>query len=196
LSSSFQRLNHLRLVTGKTWQEVATDLGLSRSMLFRVKSGSRNLSEKAIFRLAQAEVAAGIHGEARALIEAGNSPEHIVAAMVDQTRAAQPKLTLEDFDRGEAEVQVCYRRGSPPPGYPASVRVRAAANEDVLRLGLSIDARAHRRQPGPLLSLCLTGEHAQPDFLNLLTPRSYRDVVEVCIGLTFGATMEQQEPAA
>ena len=42
------------------WGELATRLGLSRSMLDMVRKGQRNLSFKALDRLEQAELEAGI----------------------------------------------------------------------------------------------------------------------------------------
>jgi hypothetical protein len=45
----------------KTWQQIADDLNVDRSMLFHVKSDAGNMSEKAMFRLRQAELYAGIN---------------------------------------------------------------------------------------------------------------------------------------
>ncbi len=57
---SWERLEKYRVKTGKTWPEVADDIGLGKSMLMMVKTGKRSLSSKALYRLEQAEIDAGI----------------------------------------------------------------------------------------------------------------------------------------
>ena len=59
-SPIFDRLEILRVRTGVTWDAIALKLGVDRSMLFHVKSGKRNLSDKALYRLGEAEEDAGI----------------------------------------------------------------------------------------------------------------------------------------
>lgn len=55
-----ERLQILRLKKQLTWEQLAELLGLSAAMLYHVKRGVRNLSEKAVYRLEQAEVTAGL----------------------------------------------------------------------------------------------------------------------------------------
>lgn len=57
---TWARIDTYRNKTGKTLDEVAEDLEVSKSMLMMVKSGRRNLSGKALYRLDQAEKEAGI----------------------------------------------------------------------------------------------------------------------------------------
>jgi transcriptional regulator with XRE-family HTH domain len=57
---AFNRIDQYHIHTGKTWAEVASDLGVGVSALMMVKSGKRGVSDKVIYRLAQAEIAAGI----------------------------------------------------------------------------------------------------------------------------------------
>ena len=57
---SWERIDFYRLKTGKTLDQVSDAIGVGRSMLMMVKSGKRNLSAKAEFRLAEAEREAGI----------------------------------------------------------------------------------------------------------------------------------------
>jgi transcriptional regulator with XRE-family HTH domain len=45
---------------GLTWKQVAEKIGVGVTMLMMVKSGRRNLSNKTLYRLEQAEVAAGL----------------------------------------------------------------------------------------------------------------------------------------
>lgn len=60
LSPLYRRVDRLRIVTNKTWAEISTLLDIDRSMFFHIKAGRRKLSEKAVFRLEQAEIEAGI----------------------------------------------------------------------------------------------------------------------------------------
>jgi len=45
---------------GLTWKQVAEKIGVGVTMLMMVKSGRRNLSNKVLYRLEQAEVAVGL----------------------------------------------------------------------------------------------------------------------------------------
>jgi transcriptional regulator with XRE-family HTH domain len=57
---TFSRVENLRLSLGWTWDQVAKALGVSKVMLHYVKTGKRNLSDKVIFRLEEAETMAGL----------------------------------------------------------------------------------------------------------------------------------------
>lgn len=54
------RIENFMHRTGKTWVQTAQTLGLTTAMLSMVKTGKRNLSKRAVFRLSEAERAAGI----------------------------------------------------------------------------------------------------------------------------------------
>jgi transcriptional regulator with XRE-family HTH domain len=53
--SPVQRIDDLRMKLQLSWAETAAKVGLSESMLYQVKSGKKNLSDKALYRLEQAE---------------------------------------------------------------------------------------------------------------------------------------------
>ena len=59
-SPIYDRVENLRVQTNRSWDQVAELLEIDRSMFFHVKKGRRNLSKKAIYRLEEAERAAGI----------------------------------------------------------------------------------------------------------------------------------------
>ena len=59
-SDDFVRLQQLREARGVTWQELAKELGLSYTMIFYVKKGTRSLGIKARRRLREAETKAGL----------------------------------------------------------------------------------------------------------------------------------------
>jgi transcriptional regulator with XRE-family HTH domain len=60
LCSIAQRLESLRVATQERWAEIAERIGLSESMLYQVKSGKRQMSSKALARLAQVEREIGL----------------------------------------------------------------------------------------------------------------------------------------
>lgn len=53
--SLVQRLEKLRVVKQMTWVEIGELLGLSDSMLYQVRRGTKQLSDKAVHRLEMAE---------------------------------------------------------------------------------------------------------------------------------------------
>jgi transcriptional regulator with XRE-family HTH domain len=59
-SSIAERLQKLRLEKQFTWEQLADMVGLTASMLYQVKRGERGLSDKALYRLEQAEITAGL----------------------------------------------------------------------------------------------------------------------------------------
>lgn len=58
--SLVQRLDKLRVTLQLNWAEMAVKVGLSESMLYQVKAGKKNLSDKAIYRLEMAERESGL----------------------------------------------------------------------------------------------------------------------------------------
>ncbi len=57
---AWARVEKYRLHTGQKWEDIAKKLGVGVSALMMAKSGRRGLSSKVIYRLAQAEVEAGL----------------------------------------------------------------------------------------------------------------------------------------
>lgn len=55
-----ERLDKLRLSLQSSWAEIGVRLDLSESMIYQVKSGKKEMSLKALYRLARAEVEAGL----------------------------------------------------------------------------------------------------------------------------------------
>ena len=72
----WSRIDAYRNATGKTLQEVSDAIGVGRSMLMMVKSGRRNLSGKALYRLEQAEIEAGLKPELIARAQLTSQPSN------------------------------------------------------------------------------------------------------------------------
>lgn len=79
------RIEHYMLATGKTWAEVAEVLEVSTAAMSMWKTGKRNVSRKALFKLEAAEREAGLTRE----------PERAPPAPIEDRADAAP--TTEDF---------------------------------------------------------------------------------------------------
>lgn len=73
--SPVQRLDKLRVTLQLNWSEIAAKVGLSESMLYQVKAGKKNLSDKAIYRLEQAERSAGLAPAFQEQVQSASGPE-------------------------------------------------------------------------------------------------------------------------
>ena len=189
MTALFQRLEQLRVVTGKTWDQIATDLGVHRSMLFHVKAGTRKLSSKVMYRLAQAELAAGITNNPGAILQKGAPDKGQIAGLPDEKLTPNLRVTAADFDRGYKDVRLEYRRGAAPTGCPARLRLKVPGNLAVWSI---TGIKGVLDDPTRLLFACLQEEHAEADFLDLLTPRCFRQLVEVAANLVFGLNWKSQ----
>ena len=181
--TTFARLERLRVISGKTWNQIAEDLEVDRSLLFHVKAGTRKLSPKVIFRLEQAEILAGISTSAQTLIEHGLSGEHIAAKLLGETARITGKVTVADLDLGYKEVSLEYRRGAAPIGCPLKIRIASPDNATIWKI---IGPDGVIEDPTSLLLSCLPEAQSNKEFLNLLTPSCYRCLLEIAMGLAFG----------
>jgi hypothetical protein len=159
-------------------------------MLFHVKAGARNLGDKALFRLREAEIAAGIDYHARELVEFGLSREQIVDALIEHEPATSRGVTKDDIDRGFVEIPLQYKRGEVPMDHPGTIRVSSPPNERALHFAGLV--RSLHLRPGPLLALCLPEVQASREFLDRLTPSSYKALVEAALALTFGLNWREE----
>ena len=78
------------------WGELATHLGLSRSMLDFIRKGQRNLSFKALRRLEEAERAAGILPP---VVEVTRTDESSVAGSKEKLKIVGKGVWKGDSDR-------------------------------------------------------------------------------------------------
>jgi hypothetical protein len=182
-NSEWVRLEKLRSVTGQTWESIASDLGIKRAMIYHVKSGRRGFSEKARQRLLELEVLAGVRSQASALIEQGIRGADLVSVLLQAEGGGQSEVTVADIDAGIKEINLNYRRGSAPAGYPTRLKVKAAKNADVWR---AIGEKGVSENPAKLLASCLPDLKYRPDLLDRLTPSCYARILDAALDLTFG----------
>src|SRR5262245_42584389 len=115
--SFLNEIEQFRLKTGMTWSEVAGALDISRTQLHLIRKGEYKPSQKAIFRLEQAEINAGLRKST------GNKKE--ILRLLEAIPVRSQRIGESDHDAGIVEVQVDYRRGSVPKGLPEKVPVKA-----------------------------------------------------------------------
>jgi hypothetical protein len=177
------RLERLRAATGKTWAALATDLGVKRAMVFHVLSGRRGFSEKTLDRLVECEVAAGVRSRASVLIERGLQGSELINALLARDSTAHSEVAVQDIDAGSKAIDLEYRRGSPPPGFPSRVTVTAPNNSTVWRI---IGEKGTRDNPSKFLLACLPDLQDKPEVLERLTPSCYGLILDTALDLTFG----------
>ena len=94
-SAVFQRLRHLQVSEGWTWAQVAKELEISVSMLMMVKRGERNFSDKALYRLEQAErEASQRRSRAERVVEGLLADEGTAAQLIEREARTLTKLEL------------------------------------------------------------------------------------------------------
>ncbi len=152
-------------------------------MLFHVLAGRRGFSEKTLQRLLHSEVAAGVRSEASALIEQGFRGTDLVAALLHGEATGESEVTVEDIDVGCKEVDLEYRRGSPPAGYPTRLKVTSRGNAAIWKI---IGEKGANEDPSRLLAACVPDLAAKPDLLDRLTPSCYARILDTALDLTFG----------
>jgi transcriptional regulator with XRE-family HTH domain len=177
------RLERLRSSSGKTWDALASDLGIKRAMIFHVLSGRRGFSDQTLQRLVDCEVAAGVRTEASVLIERGLQGEELIEALINSDEAGHSKVTTKDIDAGSLEIVLEYRRGSPPPGFPKTTRVTAPRNATIWTI---IGEKGTRHDPSLFLAASLPDLQDKPDVLERLTPSCYALLLDTALDLTFG----------
>jgi len=98
-----ERLKNLRLKRQCNWSDIAKDVGLSEGMVYAVIAGKKNLSDKALHRLGEVEMAAGIvpppvtHGvsseAAQHIISQRNEQKKGIAKLRGQVQKLQTQIT-------------------------------------------------------------------------------------------------------
>lgn len=174
----FSRLEKLKLAKGWSWEELAEQIGISRTMIHFIKSGKHKVTAKTWHRLEEAEKAAGTNS-----VPGDANREDVVRAIAAVERQSKVKITIKDIDRGYVEVPVNYRRGTPPAQSPTRIRVSTpptkAAAQALASIKLDEDFSA-------LFSSCLPPQYAAPEFLDKLTPFSYNAILDAAFAMTFG----------
>jgi transcriptional regulator with XRE-family HTH domain len=175
------RIERLRELSGKTWDQIAGELAVNRSMLFHVLSGKRHFSPKVLKRLTDCEVAAGIKSRASVLIESGLKAQDLVAILLND-ESASSQVTAQDIDAGATEVEVEFR-GTPPQDCKSPVLVKAPGNAAVWRI---MGEGGAANDPYRFLAACLPEPYSNAAILDKLKPQSYQRLWETALDLTFG----------
>ena len=165
-----ERLRHYRISRGKTWQQVAETLGVSRGMLMMTLRGDRHLSAKALFRLQQAEKeAADGRSAAERIAEGMFGSRDVVPRVLGQKRAAR------------VEVAVEYTVARSDRTLPTKVLLERPAERHCRKLSSLFGETGDTR----LLALaCLPTRLRSEGFLNQLSAESRMRLTKAALDLT------------
>ena len=176
----FDRLDALRVRRGTTWDVIAEELGISKSMIFHVKRGSRNLGKKALYRLEELER----REEADSDTSQGEASKAECARqqVITKLEASRCRVTPKDIKRGYVDVELEYLAGR--AGSPKAVRLSRPDVRETSRLLKEIaDSRGDL---GAVLLASLEKDFANDSFLNRLTPFCYQALEDAAARLAFG----------
>jgi transcriptional regulator with XRE-family HTH domain len=195
-SNTFERLDRIRVATGQTWEQIAQQLNVDRSMLFHVKAERRNLSAKALFRLEQMEQVAGVGSPTDTGVfsrdkSTGKSSPKLLERITTHPELSTLKVTAEDVDRGFICIPVQYRRGEPPPGYSDTVKINALTGGKAAQVFVDFLIEEDVEE---LLIKCLPERHANKEFLRQVAPTTFANLFEAALSLTFGVNWRKNMP--
>jgi transcriptional regulator with XRE-family HTH domain len=176
-----ERIERLRFVNRWSWEELARALGLSRVMLFHLRKGTHNASEKTLQRLTELDRRAGVGADARQWIQ----------AISERAREQRIRVTKGDFARGFLEAEVEYLVREKPAEFPAKVKLMRPVVRDAARLvaNLMVDEDYDN-----ILYKTLPAKLANERFLNALSPFCYRELVQAALELVFGLEWTKRLP--
>lgn len=167
----FQRLRRFQVGEGQTWEEVAKRLGISVSMLMMVKRGRRNLSEKALYRLEQAELETA---------ERKSQAKRIVEGLLADKGTAAQLIAREDRNRTKLDFKVDYRRSRKGKSFPASIFLWKPSKEGCVKLR---ELFAQTLDPSVILLACLPQILRTEDYLAQLTTDSRARLTDAALSL-------------
>ncbi len=178
-----RRVQKLRLVLDCGWEDVCQRLGISRTMLHLLRKGDSRPSDKVLHRLAEAEMEAGIR---RRPVQKGRG---VLQFLMAQPSGGRRRAAAAPATPGVAVVRVNYR-GSPPADAKAEIELRAPKE---VAVAANLMVRALLDEDVETLVLeCLPPALASVEFLNLLEPASFLELVEAAAELTFGADWRER----
>jgi transcriptional regulator with XRE-family HTH domain len=186
-----RRFDRLRLFKNWTIAEAAKALGLSRTMIHWIKKGRYEVTQKNWMKLHKAEVEAGFAESSESASAMKEHASGIKTAVDSAAEHAKIRISPEDIDRGVVELPLIYRRGEPPTGFPARLKVRTpnanVAAKIVTAVRLDDDFT-------PLFKACLEEKYTEPKFLDLLSPFTYESLREACLTMTLGRNWKKLVP--
>ena len=174
-----ERLDRLRLSNQWTSGEAAKAVGLSRTMLHYLRSGRNSVTDKVLYRLAEAEKMKPVQK---------NKAQLFVDSLLSSIREANIKITSEDQDRGYITVKLQYLRGEPPPGYPTEAKVTRPDHT----MHAQLMAYALLEEYHKVLLECLPRSLGTKEFLNLLTPFCLEALEDGAMSMVFGLRWRQR----
>ena len=192
--STGDRLKSLQVRGQVTWEQLAKLLNISLSMLHQVKRGKRNLSDKALHRLASLEASVAdaeeksteqnLRGLSTSIFgrDIYSSPDKIVKRAKED---AQIEVKVEDVERGFVESKLEYLSAevAEKRGYPKKIRLKKPEHRETQKL---LNKLQNSSDPAVVLLECLPEKYRSDSFLNLVSPFTVNAITEASFILTFG----------
>jgi predicted transcriptional regulator len=165
------RLRRFQVSRGLPWHKVADVLGVTRGMVMMVLRGDRNLSEKALFRLEQAE---------REAAEVRSAAERIVERLVGEPDTVAKILGQGSKKPANAEVVVGYQNKRSGRSLPSKVELSAPPDAERRKLKTLFAETLDTR----LIALaCLPHPIRSETFLDQLTSESRARLTNAALSL-------------
>jgi transcriptional regulator with XRE-family HTH domain len=167
-----ERLCRLKENRGRTWRQIASDLGVSLSMALMVKSGARTLGPEALARLERLEQ------------KTPNLPPPPPAKPRSAVGGRERvRLTVRDRERGFVEMDVSYSAGAPSSDMPRRLKISRPPEKVVENL---VKVVADTWEVKIAVLACLPRDVATEDYLESLSTKSYLAIQSVALSLVFG----------
>lgn len=175
------RVEKLKLERNWSWEEIARRLQTTRMRLHLISKGRSGVSKRNLYRLDQLEIHEGIKPP---------GAKQLIESLVSSFEDAKIAITASDIDRGYIEIPVEYARGEPPKGYEKKIRL---VRPDFKSAGKLIAELMASEDYGIVVLNCIQPKKlANSEFLNMITPFSYRALSEAAMALVFGVGWRQK----
>ena len=156
----FQRLRRFQVSEGMTWVQVAKMLGISVSMVMMVKRGERKLSQKAMYRLEQAE---------REVVDRKSRVERVVEQLFGDKGTAAELVERESREPTRLDFKVEYRAERSAKSLPKVVTLWKPPQESCAKLRQLF---SQTMDTVVILLACLSDALRSENYLSQLTAES------------------------
>lgn len=178
------RIKHLRAVSGLTYEEIAEELGISRTTLHFIRNGTQAPAERVLRLLEAMEQCRG--RLQKPLERTGTNILSLVLA--PQTAPSAITVTSEQLTTGHIDVPVNYITDA--GGAPAhTITLHRPSTMDGIRTFMSAVVNQTFED---IIFLCMDGTQRGQEALNALTPTSIINLLEVGLQLIFGRDWRTQ----
>ena len=175
-------VERIRFVNRWSWAELATALDLSRVMLFHLRKGTHVVSNKTQKRLEELDRKSVANPDAKNLLQ----------SISERAQLQRIKVTEANIKKGYIDARVEYLTEKPSVAFPQKIRLSRPAVRDSARL---ISSLMLDEDYDSILLKTLPVDLANDNFLNSLSPFTYRELVAAAMDLVFGLAWKKRLPS-